>query len=322
MKPKKTLIAGAVILASLVPIVAAAQAWAPPKGEGFLALTIQSLDARNHLFSAPVLGTKSLDIGSMESRALVLDGDFRISKKLAVTTSLAYVSGRYSEGGRIDETNPESLHLDLPIDDGQWHGSLQDARVSLRYVQPKGPWVFTPSVAVVVPLRAYDAVGHASIGRGLNEAQVGLDVGRLLFHSGRPRAYAQGGYRYAFFEKVGEISLNTSDISLEVGYLAHPRLTVRGFASHRTTHGGVDWIEVLQGHSEFHGHDQVAAAQWLRAGLGVSIPVAEGLAISTSVTRTLQGENTHDGTTISFGTTWRFRAPGSDRIRFPKPGGS
>ncbi|MCZ6727696.1 MAG: hypothetical protein O7A98_10150 [Acidobacteria bacterium] len=321
MKPPRNLIAGTLLLGSLVPILAAAQAWAPPKGQGFLALTTQSLDATNHLFSAPVLGTTSLDIGKMEGRALVLDADFGITDKLAITTSLAYVSSRFREGGRIDETNPASAHRDLPSDDGRWHSSLQDARVSLRYMQRKGPWVFTPSAAVVFPLRNYNTLGHASIGRGVNEAQLGLEVGRLLYRSGRPRAYAQGGYRYAFVEKVGETSLNRSDFFLELGYLAHPRLTVRGFAEYRASHGGVDWIEVLQGQADFHGHDQVAAAQWLRAGVGLSMPMAEGVDFFVSVAQTLEGENTHDGTTFSIGTTWGFQAPGYGRtkIRFPGP---
>jgi hypothetical protein len=319
MTAKRPLVAETLLLGFLVPLVAAAQAWVPPRGEGFLTLTTQSLDATNHLFSAEVLGTRSLDIGKMQGRVLALDGDFGITDKLAVTTSLAYVSSRFVEGGRIDETNPQGAHRDLPIDDGEWHSSLQDARVSLRYMHPKGPWVFTPSAAVVFPVRDYNTLGHASIGRGLNEAQLGLEVGRLLYAAGRPRAYAQGGYRHTFVEKVEETSLSRSDLFIEVGYLAHPRLTLRGFADHRISHGGVDWTEILDGHADFHGHDQLAAAQWLRAGVGLSIPMARGIDFFASVAHTLEGENTHDGTTFSIGTTWGFQAPGYGRtkIRFP-----
>jgi hypothetical protein len=318
MKSKRISIGGTLILAFMVPTLAPAQAWSPPKGQGSLTFTTQSLDATNHLYPTEVLGTKSLDIGKMEGRVLMFDGDFGITKKLALTTSVAYVSSRFREGGRIDETNPHAPHRDLPGDDGRWHSSFQDARVSLRYAQPKGPWVFTPSLAVVIPLTSYTTLGHASIGRGLEEAQLGLDIGRLLYRSGRPRAYAQGGYRYAVIESVGETSLRTSDLFFEMGYFAHRRLMVRGFGAYRASHGGIDWGGIHP--SEFHAHDQLAAAQWTRLGVGLSIPLNDGRALFASVAKTVQGENTHDGTALSFGTTWSFNAPGSGRkkIRFPR----
>ncbi len=57
-------------------------------------------------------------------------------------------------------------------------------------------------------------------------------------------------------------------------------------------------------------------------GVGLSMPVAKGIDFFASVGRTIEGENTHDGTTFSVGTTWGFQAPGYGRtkIRFPKPG--
>ena len=173
---------------------------------------------------------------------------------------------------------------------------------------------------LLVLLGLLGAVGFALLYPKVQaSAQLGLEVGRLLFRSGRPRAYAQGGYRHSFLEKTGDTSLRFSDAFLELGYLAHPRLTLRGIGTYRTSHGGIDWIEVLQGHADFHNHDQVAAAKWLRAGVGLSTPIGAGVDLFASVAKTIEGENTHDGTTFSLGTSWDFQAPGYGRtkIRFP-----
>ncbi len=219
MKSKRHLLGGMLALALLVPSLASAQAWVPPKGEGFFTLTVQSLDAGNHLFASPIVGgvdfgSKTVDLGKIEGRSLVLDGDFGITDKLAVNVTLAHVASRYTEGGRSEDLPP--AHQDLPIDDGNWHSSLQDARIALRYMQPKGAWVFTPSVALLFPLRDYGILGHANTGRGLNELQLGFDVGRILFKSNRPRAYLQGAYRYAFIEEVGDTSLEQGNLQLEL----------------------------------------------------------------------------------------------------------
>ncbi len=93
----------------------------------------------------------------------------------------------------------------------------------------------------------------------------------------------------------------------------NPRLTVRGFSDWRTSHHD-------SGANAFHLHDQLLAVEWLRLGVGLSIPVAEGVDFFASVAKTIEGENTHDGTTFSVGTSWGFQAPGYGRtkIRFPE----
>ena len=60
MKPRKQMLAGSVALILLVPSLASAQAWTPPKGEGFLTMTLQSLEAEKHLFSSPLLPLRLL----------------------------------------------------------------------------------------------------------------------------------------------------------------------------------------------------------------------------------------------------------------------
>lgn len=314
------LLLGSSALVLLAPSAASAQAWVPPKGEGYLTLSFQSLDADKFFFS-DASDRRPVD-HQLGGRTLVIDGDFGITDKLAVTASAAYVDGRFTEG---DNPNVESPHHGLPTDDGSWHGSWQDARVSLRFMQSVGAWVLTPAAAVVVPLQDYPTLGHAAVGRGLNELQLEFDAGRLIDLSGRP-AYVQGGYRYTFAESIEGVSPDRSNLFLELGYLAHRRLTLRGFADWRDSHGGIenpqDIIRPDEDDSNFHLHDRLAAARWLRLGVGASTPVAPGVDLFVSVAKTVDGENAPDSMTFSVGTTWGFRAPGYGRakIRFPGSG--
>lgn len=307
------LAAATLALGLLAAIPVSAQAWTPPKGEGFLTLTLQSIDADKHLGSS---GQRD-DIGHTEGRALVIDGDFGITEKLAVTASLAHVGGRYTAGGHDDPHGNTAHHG--PGDDGRWQDAWQDARVSLRFMQPTGSWVLTPAVAVVLPLTDYPVIGHANVGRGLNELQLELNAGRLLNLSERPRAYVQGAFRYTLTEKVNDLRANRSNLFVELGYLASRKLTLRAFGDWQDSHGGYELPQDIN-HETFDFHDRLAAARWIRFGVGASVPVSREVSVFASVGHTFEGENTHDGTAFSIGTSWGFQAPGYGRTKIRLPG--
>lgn len=298
---------------------ASAQSWTPPKGEGLVTLETQYLEAGNHIFSGPtsLSGTEELDIGTTESEVLALRGDLGITDRIAVSASLNYVQARYSAGGLSDQF--DDPHAQEPSDDGNWHGSLQDARIGVRYMQPIGPWVVTPSVAVVFPLSDYPTIGHSARGTGLDELQLGLEGGRALFASeGKPRGYIQGWYRYGFIEDPPEASLDRSYLMLEIGYFLRPRITLQAFGHWTYTHGGIDWLTEIDSHT-FHEHDRAAATRALRAGLGVFVPLTIDSDFFVSVITTIDGENTHDATAFTTGVSWGVPIPGlgQPKIRTP-----
>jgi hypothetical protein len=305
--------AAALALGLLVPSLAVAQAWTPPKGEGFLTLTLQSIDADKHLS----FEGRPADLGRTQGRAMVIDGDFGITDKLAVTASFSHVGGRFTADGQDDPHGEQEDHG--PGDDGRWNEDWQDARASLRFMQPAGAWVLTPSLAVVLPLSDYLVVGHANVGRGLEELQLELDAGRLIDLSGRTRAYAQGGFRYTFTEKVNDLRADRSNVFLELGYLASRKLTLRAFGDWQDSHGGYELPRDLNDQTR-HFHDRLAAARWIRLGVGASVPVSRRASVFASVGHTFEGENTHDGTAISIGTSWGFQAPGYGRTKIRLPG--
>jgi hypothetical protein len=216
---------------------------------------------------------------------------------------VAFVNSRFVEGGTHG-----------PIDDGSWHGDFQDGRIAARFMaMSKGPWILTPAVSYGFPTTNYVTVGHAALGRGLNELRLGLDWGRALSR----RAYLQGNYSYAFMENVGDVSLDRSNLSLEFGYFLSDLVTVQAWTDYQNIHGGLDIAadigphDLDPGHEEFdelvaHTHDPAADADFWRLGGGLSFQVDKRVELYLNVAQTVWGINTMDAFTVSFGMSWGF----------------
>jgi hypothetical protein len=296
-----------------VPVDAGAQAWLPPEGDLFLSLNYQFLTADRDLFSSSNVsgidyGTRSLDLGAVQSQVLVLDGDFGVTRRLAVNAAVAFVNGRYAE----DDRHGPLGDMHGPLDDGSWHGSFQDGRIGARFMAlSKGPWILTPAVSYGFPTTDYVTVGHAAPGRGLNELRLGLDWGRALSR----RAYLQGNYSYAFMENVGDVALDRSNLSLEFGYLLNGVVAFQAWTDYQNIHGGLDWASQIGPHdldphheefdeAVFLDHDPAAGSDFWRLGGGLSLQVDERVELYLNVAKTLWGINTHNALTVSFGMSW------------------
>lgn len=238
-------------VAWLIPVSCLAQAFVPPKGELYLTTTYQTVSADRHLMSDSVLfgvdfGSTSVDFGSIRSHVVVVDADLGLTDSIALSAGAAIVQARFTPGEFSDVFDPENAALD----DGTYHGGLQDIWIGFRQVMQRGEWMFTPAVTFLVPARDYQTIGHSVIGRGLNRLDAGLDVGRLLYFSDVPRAFVQGSYAYGFMENVGQTPLDRSVVTWELGYFLTDALTVQSLGTYQNTHGGIDWSRDLDVHDE------------------------------------------------------------------------
>jgi hypothetical protein len=135
------------------------QAWVPPKGEGEIALSYQDLFTRDHFNSD---GTRH-DYGHIRLFDVVQEIDYGVTNKFAVNVSLPYGIGKYHG----------SFPHQLPIDDGDYHGALQDFHVGFRYNLVKRPFQFTPFVAVALPSHHYEHFAHSAVGIDMWERTLG-----------------------------------------------------------------------------------------------------------------------------------------------------
>jgi len=314
------MVALTVCLGLLAPATALAQgAWVMAKGEARVGFGYQYMKAGNHLFSEPVLlevelPSTSVDFGKSYSQNLSLEGEISITDRLALVASVVFVTSRYVEGG-FDLWGDGSPNAESPIDDGNWHGSLQDGLIGAKYMALNdGKWALTPFVSYGYPTTDYATLGHSALGRGLNEFRMGLYWGRILSSSGKPFGYLEGGVAHAFMEKVGDVSLSRTTASLAFGYFLDSVTPVL-FTEYSGMNGGLDWSRDLSLHDPdfegtFFNHDRIADTDSWRVGLTVGVPVGLSWELHAAIATTLWGVNTHEAATFAVGGTWTFQAFG------------
>src|SRR5262249_41430710 len=111
-----------------LPRAARAQAWIPSPGEGTVSIQYQNIFSRDHFYP-----TTPVDIGHIESHAVVFDLSYGLTEKIALDVALPYITSKY-EG---DQPHPTSL------DDGVYHGTTQDFRFAIRYNLRAGRFAVT-----------------------------------------------------------------------------------------------------------------------------------------------------------------------------------
>ena len=126
-----------------------AQAWVPERGDGVLALTYQNYDVRGHF---DVHGDENTN-GGTQSHALVTEFDYGLGGQFGLTVSLPFIASRY--------TGPPSYFVGPyltrpgPLDDGNYHGAVQDIRIEARRLWWTGPLALAPFVGVSFPTQRF-----------------------------------------------------------------------------------------------------------------------------------------------------------------------
>jgi hypothetical protein len=252
--------------------------------------------------------------GRIYSQSLVLLTDYGLGHSAAVTFSVPYIQARYSG------VNPHKpAILDFPnnaplIDDGTYHGALQDLGFAVRYNFTTKPVTFTPFVGFNVPSHDYPFFGHSAVGRNQRQLLLGANVGgpiELL-----PRSYFHARYAYAFMQrmKVGEASYggNLSQVRVDFGYFLTPRLSLKAIQIAQIAHGGLTQpTDYATKTTElyFH-HDQIDAIGFLELGGGFDFALSHSFDVSSSLIHAVSGENGHAlRIGLITGITWYFPRP-------------
>jgi hypothetical protein len=161
------------------------------------------------------------EAGQSVTTSLQFELDYGFTDRLSATVAIPYVFAKYT--GSLPPPSG------LPVDACQcWHSSFQDFFVAVRYrLFGDDSWAATPVVRYIRPSHDYNYVGEASVGRNLQEVQVGVNAAvRLLTFL--PRANVQAGYSYGFVEKaLDDVSIDRSNGFVSVGYNLTRRLYVQ-----------------------------------------------------------------------------------------------
>src|SRR5215831_11093394 len=302
-----------IALLMTAPNDATGQAWVLPRGEGAISFTYQRIVNTGHRRTNGFLTPRgrSLDM------SLYLDAEYALTNRLSVTAGLPYVLAKYTD------PNPPAPPIPfLPEDQCRcWQSGSQDFGVTARYNLvggSSGRFALSPSLSLGAPSHDYNFRGEAALGRNLKEVRVGVDFGRRLDVSGG--LSVQGGYSFAFVEKVMGISTKRSNARVGADYIIRRKLQVRGQLFWQRTHGGLRFGSPSPADLVFPGeintpelmyqHDRLLRDNYWHAGggLGYSFPHVDVFARYSAF---VGGTDTHAGRalTISFVVPFRLGGP-------------
>ena len=283
---------------------AAAQAFTLPRGVGAVSLVWQYIDNTGHRLSDGYLR----ETGQSVTTSVGLDVEYGVTDRLSAGVGIPYVFAKYTGG--LPALSGQ------PVDECRcWQSGFQDFSFGARYRFGQDTWAVTPLARFVLPSHGYGYKGEAVVGRFLKEAQVGLGAGVRLggFLS---RANVQATYTYAFVEKALEdISVNRSNVSFGLGYVATRRLYLHATGLWVNTHGGLRLGSVTGNPFPLPGEvntpERRAESERLRRVLyrqvagGVTYD-AGPVDVFASYTKYVWGRDAHDGQAYNLGVTWYF----------------
>lgn len=273
------------------------QSWLPLDGEFILSFGFHGTNYEGHILSN---GDREEFLPSY-SRVALVNIDYGITNRLAFTARIPYVFTR-------NGTDPSPVWGNTGLDDGFWHGNLQDYTLKLRYAALVMPVAVTPFILYSIPSHNYETQYEAAPGRGLQELIVGADVGGLL----RPltsRAFYEARLSYAFVEERVGISTDRLNGGLALGYFVTPTVSVIVNGSYQNTYGGLT-IDYVFGPDvtpeEFLEHDGLIEDDHWRAGFGVAWAFWPRWSTSAFWSTIIDGTDAHYGDSYTVTVSWRF----------------
>jgi hypothetical protein len=297
-------------LRSLLPSCTFAQAFLPQKGEGNFSISYQNLLLRDHFDSS---GARS-DVGHIQIHSMLQDLDYGLTSKVAVRLSLPWIISKYDGSA----TNYRFAHVNAQhTDDGYYHNTLQDFRLSVRYNLRARPFSVTPIIEAAIPSHHYEQFAHSTPGFDLWEMRLGVSVGRAGLGSLLPKAYFQAAYKYAIVQKHLDIRPNRSIVSSQFGYFITRRLNLSAVETLQLTHSGLgfDFVDFpasirfeVPPSEKWYRHAQISKNSFLNLGFEVGFAVTPSVDVSGAYVTDVWGINGHAlNRGLVFGVNYNFR---------------
>jgi hypothetical protein len=270
-----------------------AQAWTPMAGHGAVSVGAQYSRVFKHLFSTNLNGyvdpptgyvggpKNAIYLGDIVGATTMVSADYGLVQRLAVSAEAAYVSSRYRG------LDPESS-----IDNGKFHGSLQDLLLGARYRLPVSAVALTPFATFRAPLGHYTTMGHSAPGLGLKELDLGLAAGRTLGPL-LPRVALEAIYTRDIVEDKYGFSLDRNIVEADAAWFPTGSFTLGARFSYTQSVDGIDWATGIVTEEDFMNHDVAARALARHGGASAEYRLNPRSSLSVAYEWTISGSNTH-----------------------------
>lgn len=278
--------------------VVEAQPWVPEKGEGTATFTYQNYYVRGHFDPK---GNENRN-GATHSKVVVSEIDFGLAHSIGLTARLPFVASKY--------TGPSVYFVgDIPtypgpLDDGTYHGALQDLYLEARRMFAPRAVVVAPFAGVTLPTHDYETHGEAVPGRHRRDLEVGASAAPD-FESFLPHSYAYVRYTWAAAERNEGFPSVRSLIDLEGGHDLTSWFGVRGLLFWQIRHKGPT-LDELHAH-DWEGHDRFIVSSYFNVGGGTSLRLMRSTELSATWIATVSGKGgAHVGRMLAVSATWSF----------------
>jgi hypothetical protein len=199
------------------------------------------------------------------------------------------------------------------VDDGHYHGGLQDFFAGAQYLAFESPaFALSPFVSYGVPVSDYPFYGNAAIGKQIWEIPLGLSVDFTPYFSDW---LFRADVAYVFSEEVLGVDLDYWLLYLSASYYVTPRFAPRIFVTKRHAPNALDFPEDFTDDfsdddfdSEFwYHHDQTLKHNYLNAGIGFDYIVSELYEIAATYYQTIDPDGVAEvDYAFTFALTRRF----------------
>ena len=251
-----------------------------------------------------------MDIGETDTHVLLLSGVASFGERWSVFGSIPYVRKRHQGAGIHDPTvdfttfTPPDLRL---VDDGDYHGGLQDITVGLRYRALDGPLSVSPFLTFGTPMSNYPTYGNAAIGKQLWELAAGAAIEFTPYFSDW---HFQADLSYVLSEEVLGFNLDYWFWYASASYFISPRLAPRVFLVQRIAPNALSFPEDFPmgfDNEHFYQHDRTLKHNFLNGGIGLNYIVNDRYAVLANVFKTIDADNVVEvDFAFSLGLDYRF----------------
>ena len=214
-----------------------------------------------------------LDIGRTDAHTYMISADYALTDRWTVFASLPYIRKRHTgslpHNAVLDFVNytPPDLRV---VDDGEYHGGLQDLYVGVQYLAKEGPLALAPFMSYGTPVRDYPFYAHAAIGRNIWHMPVGVAFNYTPYFSDFSFS---GDIAYVFTQKTLGVDVSHWLINARASYFVTPRFAPKIFVSIKQGTEGLNWPSSFNlpedfDSAAFYYHDRTIKHNFVNAGIG------------------------------------------------------
>jgi len=250
-------------------------------GHGEFSLSYQF----GHFKDAKISGGAVAAVGEIDSHAIYPQLDYSVTDRLSIQAGVPVFIVRYQ--GNFPHRHPGDEHLD----NGTYHGAVQDIQLGARYLAVDQDFKVEPFVLLTIPSHDYAVSAHSSIGLHLVKGEIGS---RFSYMPPLDNWFIAATGSHVFSEHPLDINIDHWKGELEIGYFLTPNFSVRALVLAKQGKGLSRPRDFIPFDPELEElHDQLLKNNFVNAGVGFDLFLKGGRRASFTALRMIQSEDTH-----------------------------